>query len=442
MGLRLVLLLLLSVGLLSAFITVSPMPGTFDVAYIYVSGPGFVVVVGVDDEPRNVTLFTEDGYKTWMKNNPGSAAYNGVIRKGDVLIIDVPPGIYVLAVYPIPIGAEAKMYAKSYSGWAPVGVMSLPREPLATSAAVGYFEVRSLKARGFKPGGGDVVNGTSIQLNAMVALELADGQRQYYFVQNALSLHTDAEKYKFVVNIFNGTSKSGSFTGVVRGNGKFYWHVSAPSFYGYATREKRYSLPFSGLLLINVSAAGGEARVDFGYNVGGGVVWYDSVAIKPYAPVVRAYILAGPLVTPFHAAASLELVLCGLDADSPRAVLDEVDVRLALLVRDGARWRPAPRIFNFGLNTAEKVSLNVETQLVNGMVLITKGTYKPQLLAEDLPETEIPPSNASAKAQIDDYLLLAALILLAFAAAYRRRKSRPLGRGGRLSAGLTPTWCL
>jgi hypothetical protein len=37
----------------------------------------------------------------------------------------------------------------------------------------------------------------------------------------------------------------------------------------------------------------GVAKVDFGYNVGGGVVWYDSVTIKPHAPVEGAYIMAG-----------------------------------------------------------------------------------------------------------------------------------------------------
>jgi hypothetical protein len=149
--------------------------------------------------------------------------------------------------------------------------------------------------------------------------------------------------------------------------------------------------------LINVSAVNGVARIDFGYNVGGGAVWYDSVSIRPYAPVERAYILAGHAVTPIHTIASLELVLCGLDADSPRAELDDVDVGLALLVWGGGRWRPAPRVFNFGFNTAEAVSLNVETRLVNGTVRIAKGEFKPMLLAEEPPEPDIPPPYAAFK---------------------------------------------
>ena len=56
---------------------------------------------------------------------------------------------------------------------------------------------------------------------------------------------------------------------------------------------------------------GGVAKIDFGYNVGSGVVWYDSVSIRPYAPVEKAYILAGPVTTPIGTVASLELVLCG-----------------------------------------------------------------------------------------------------------------------------------
>jgi bifunctional DNA-binding transcriptional regulator/antitoxin component of YhaV-PrlF toxin-antitoxin module len=70
-------------------------------------------------------------------------------------------------------------------------------------------------------------------------------------------------------------------------------------------------LPFSGFLIVNVSAVGGVAKIDFGYNVGSGVVWYDSVSIRPYAPVEKAYILAGPVTTPIGTVASLELVLCG-----------------------------------------------------------------------------------------------------------------------------------
>jgi hypothetical protein len=428
---RLVLVLFLSAGVVFALVTVPPMPGDFSIARWSAEGPGFVAVVGIDDTPRNVTLFTEEGYDLWKKDKPGTAVYNGMLKRGDVLIIETPPGRYVLAVYPLPLfRGETKTYASSYSGWAPVGVTSLPREPTAFRAAAGYFEVRSIKARNE----GEVKDGASIQLNAIVVLELADGARQYYFAQNVLDLYTDAERYRFVAAVFNHTL-SGGFTGLVKGSGGLYWHVSAPSYYAYATREERYSLPLAGFLLINVTVAGGAARIDFGYNVGSGVVWYDSVAIKPYAPVERAYILTGPAVTssrppnvpitPFSASvgtiASLELVLCGLDADSPRAELEDVDVRLTLLVWDGGRWRPAPRIFNFGFNTAEAVSLNVETRLVNGTVRITRGAFKPMLLAEEPPEPDIPPPNAVTKPQADSWLLaaVAVFIILLFLGIYK-----------------------
>ena len=407
------------------------MYGDFRVAYKWVEGPGFVAVVGIDHVPRNVTLFTEEGFDSWMKDKPGTAVYNGVLRRGDFLIIETPPGRYVLAVYPQPIsGNRTQTYAKSYSGWAPVGVTSLPREPSAFGAAAGYFEIHRLKARNE----GEVKDGVSIQLNAMVVLELADGAKQYYFVQNVLDLYTDARKCRFVAAVFNHTL-SGGFTGLVKGSGRLYWHVSAPSYYGYATRKERYGLPLAGFLLINVTAVGGAARVDFGYNVGGGVVWYDSVAIKPYAPVERAYILAGPAVTssrppnvpitpfstPVGTIASLELVLCGLDADSPRAELEEVDVKLALLVWGGGRWRPAPRLYNFGFNTAEMVSLNVDARLVNGTVHITRGAFKPMLLAEEPPEPDVSPPNAAPKAQADGWILLAALAVAAGAVWVIRR---------------------
>jgi hypothetical protein len=310
--------------------------------------------------------------------------------------------------------------------------MSLPKEPLAFSAAAGYFEIHRLKARGYRYGMRPGENGTTIQLNTIVVLKLADGGKQYYFVQNALALRTDEERYSFVVNIFNNTSRF--FTGEVRGNGRILWHFAAPSYYGYMTREERLTLPLAGFLIINVSAVGGVARVDFGYNVGGGVVWYDSVAMRPYAPVEKAYVLAGHAITPIRTIASLELVLCGLDADSPWAELVDVDVRLALLVWGGAGWRPAPRIFNFGFNTAERVSLNVEARLVNGTVHVTKGEFKPQLLAEEPPAPDIPPPDAAFKPQADGWFLVAVAAFIFIVAGgiwMSRRASRARRRSFR-----------
>jgi hypothetical protein len=398
------------------------MRGDFTVAHWGAEGPGFVAVVGIDNEPHNITLFTKEGFDSWMKKNPGTAVYNGMLRRGDVLIIETPPGRYALAVYPLPfLRGRTQTYAASYSEWAPVGVMSLPKEPSAFGAAAGYFEVRRLKARGFEYGMRPGINGTSIQLNAIVVLELADGGRQYYFVQNTVSLLTDGGRYDFMVNIFNDTSKSEELShNAISGRGDVDWSIYAWSYYGYRTREERLSLPLAGFLLINVSVVGGVAKIDFGYNMGGGVVWYDSVSIKPYAPVERAYILAGHAITPIYSIASLELVLCAYGGGTFYAELEDVDVRLALLVWDGGRWRPAPRIFNFGFNTAEAVSLNVEAQLVNGTVRITRGAFKPMLLAEEPPEPDIPPPGVATKPQIDNWLFttVAATVVLLFLVVY------------------------
>ncbi|MFZ8837825.1 MAG: thermopsin family protease [Pyrobaculum sp.] len=465
MDLRTVLpIILLSAFLYAANITVSPVYDFFKVAYKYASGPGFAVAIGIDHKQYNITLFTEEGYRRWMNGTPGAAVYNGVLRWGDVLIIDVPPGRHVLAVYPIPFSFETQTYIMTHHEWAPVGVVSLGW--VKAEAVAGYFEIHRLKARGVAPSGKSGVNGTSIQLNAIVVLELADGGKQYYFVQNTLGLLTDERKYSFAVNIYNYTSGSGYLSrDAIRGRGGGYWSIYAPSYYGYKTREERYRLPFSGFLIINVSAVEGVAKVDFGYNVGGGVVWYDSVTIKPYAPVEGAYIMAGPVTTPAPRAAnvpitpfttlvgliaSLELVLCGYGVvterlgtsrvlvtsiDSRYAVLEEVDVRMALLVWNGSAWRPAPRIYNFGFNTEEEVALDVETQLVNGTVRITKGTFKPQLLALEPPEPEIPPPHAQFAAEtlaVDTYLPLA-LAAFIFAIASGVWIRRRVGRARRRS---------
>jgi len=74
MGRLSVLIMLLSACLLSAFIVVPPVRGDFDVVYWRAAGPGFVAAVGIDDAPRNITLFTEEGFNLWMKKNPGTNA--------------------------------------------------------------------------------------------------------------------------------------------------------------------------------------------------------------------------------------------------------------------------------------------------------------------------------------------------------------------------------
>jgi hypothetical protein len=463
-GKMLTALLLLATMLFAAsYITVPPMYGWFVVAHLPVKGPGYVVVVGGDYEQHNITLFTEEGFERWMNHTPGTAVYNGVVRRGDVLIIDTPPGDYVLAVYPVDFSSETQTYITTIRDWAPVGVMSLPRWPVGASAVAGYFEIRRLKARGVAPSGEKAVNGSTIQLNAVVTLDLADGQRQYYFVQNVLSLLTDEERYSFTLNIYNNTSQDiGLSDGAIKGKGKIYSSMSVPlwcngwtcrsvsalaSYYGYATEKEHYNLPFSGMLLINASAVGGVARIDFGYNAGGGVVWHDSVTIRPYAPVERAYIVFGAAPTPVHTLMSLELVLCGYGAvpdftgigtssETYRARLEDVDVDLALLVWNGTAWRPPPSIYNFGLNTGEEVTLDVDAQLVNGTVRITKGTFKPRLLAEEPPPPEIHIAARPSALQMGVYLLIAVFLLAVVLAVRRmRRRSRRLYRGGRLYGG-------
>jgi hypothetical protein len=62
---RLALILLLLAGAVFALITVPPMYGDFSIARWGVEGPGFVEVVGIDDEPHNITLFTKEGYDLW-----------------------------------------------------------------------------------------------------------------------------------------------------------------------------------------------------------------------------------------------------------------------------------------------------------------------------------------------------------------------------------------
>jgi hypothetical protein len=178
-------------------------------------------------------------------------------------------------------------------------------------------------------------NAFSIELNAYVEVKLANGQTQYYFVQNIVSRINDTLQVgDFVFNVTTYTLNLSP--SAIKGNGKEYRFIFPWSrFYAY---NMAGSVPFGWVTLeTSVSVENGSAVIRLyadGQN-------YDTVTITPSAPATSAYIVissnttfsAGPLV--------LELVFAGARWGY-NAVLRNGSIPLQLYVNADGVWVPPP----------------------------------------------------------------------------------------------------
>ncbi len=175
------------------------------------------------------------------------------------------PGNYVVVIYPAP-GSNCVAFVGPSQGLA-MGLTSLPSSPISTDEVLGYFGISSISAYNQNASQyGVPPDGASLQLNAVVALQLADGSTQYYLVQDILRLETQDRYYSVADIIWNETTTPSAFTGVAGNGGVTAYGVD--EVYEYSTPFSTYELPLSGYLIIDVRVSGGgSAVISFGYAV-------------------------------------------------------------------------------------------------------------------------------------------------------------------------------
>ncbi len=353
------------------------------------TSPGYIVLVSTDPHTFNLAVFTAQNYDLWLAGNAEPAIYYGSISYGDMVAIPITePGNYDVVIYPIPNipFIHIWIYAwKYYSLSLPIGIASFPKSPIITGEVEGYFEVSAISA--YNPNGESQYNvpnsGASLQLNAVVVVELANGQKQYYWAQDVIGFITDKDEFSIWDNVWNDTTWPSVLSSqAITGNGEIYLNKQTNSqYYYYGTPLNTYTLPMSGYLIMRAYQVDGSVRIDFGYELGsGGVVWYDHVTITPYEPVVNAYFETGARLSSDGLPLDAELVFAGY-ANYEWTNITNLSAELGLYYWNGSAWLPLPSDYDFGIHTAESAFTDVNVTVRNGLfVLSAPGSFTPSLV--------------------------------------------------------------
>jgi Thermopsin. len=379
-------LLLLSIAL-AADAQTAVQPCYCNISYVNFTftSPGYIVLASADPHTFNLAIFTAQNYDLWWAGKAEPAVYRGSVGYGDVIAAPIAePGNYTAVLYPIPnLQYDPQIYITGYNGTAlPIGVVSFPRSPIAAGAVRGYFHISAIRA--YNPNGerryGVPNSGAGLQLNAVVAVELADGRRQYYWAQDVVGLITDRNELSVWDNIWNDSGGPGALSGyAIAGNGQVY-SSSGGWYYGYTAFSGTYALPTGGYLVMRAYAAGGSVHVDIGYALGGGAVWYDRVTITPYVPAVNAHFEVGALLTGDGHPMDASLVFAGY-GNSEWTNFTDLRAELALEYWNGSAWLPLPNDYDAGPATGEAAFADVNVTVPNGrFVLTAPGPFTPGLL--------------------------------------------------------------
>jgi len=387
-SLVLAILLLLIALTANAQTVVQPCYCTWHYWNFTFTSPGYIVLASADPHTFNLAVFTARNYDLWWAGNAEPAVYYGSISYGDMVAIPITePGNYTVVIYPTPnLQYIPLVYAwRYYSLSLPIGIASFPRSPIITGGVEGYFEVSAISA--YNPNGESQYNvpnsGASLQLNAVVVVELANGQKQYYWVQDIISFITDRDEFHIWDNVWNYTTWPSVLSSqAITGNGEVYLYKQTNSqYYYYGTPFNTYTLPMSSYLIMRAYPVDGSVRIDFGYELGsGGVVWYDHVTIMPYEPVINAYFEVGAQMTSTYTPMDAELVFTGY-ANYEWTNITNISAELRLYYWNGSAWLPLPSDYDFGVYTGEAVFTDVNVTVHNGLfVLSAPGPFTPGLV--------------------------------------------------------------
>jgi hypothetical protein len=244
-----------------------PTSGYYCYWRVDLNSSGYVVVVDGSQGTYNLAVLTQQEYETWSGGRPTPAVYYSTVSYGAVLAIPVGAGDYVAVVYPLssPTCPSIGIGGKEYL---PIGIASYPLTPITTSELMGFFNITAINA--YNPSGesqfGVLNTGASLQFNAVLVVELANGQVQYYWMQDLLQFITNEMQVRAVDSITNLTSTPSILLNqTIRGNGNVYISSRQNYYYFYGTSFSSYSPPFAGYLIMKAYASGGVAHVDFGY---------------------------------------------------------------------------------------------------------------------------------------------------------------------------------
>jgi thermopsin len=395
------LLVVLALVVRAQAVVSPPTSGYYCTYSLNLNSSGYVVVVDGSQGTYNLAVLTQQEYETWRGGRPTPAVYYSTVSYGAVLAIPVGAGDYVAVVYPLssPTCPSIGIGGKEYL---PIGIASYPLTPISTSELMGFFNITAMSA--YNPSGesqfGVPNSGASLQFNAVLVVELANGQKQYYWVQNFPQFITNEEEFMMTDNVWNLTTSSSFLSNqTIVGNGIVYLS-GEQYYYSYTTSFSTYSLPFAGYLIMRAYASGGVAHVDFGYVIiqngshhPPSVVWFDNVTIIPYGQVSNAYFEVSTNLIETSTAyygEDAELVLVGY-GNYEWTQFSGLFADLAMVYWNGSAWVPLPRLFDFGIDTAEGSAPNISVSVSsNGFATVSLGSFSPGLVAGEVPTPALP----------------------------------------------------
>ncbi|MGC8607769.1 MAG: thermopsin family protease [Vulcanisaeta sp.] len=395
-----------------------PQPNVLFVPWnVTLSQPEYVVVYAGGCSPGNTStyVFTPGEYDLWYSGQAVNAVYAGTLMNGKPLPIQLSQGNYVVVVYPAPSNYATCLYL-TYGPSFGMGIVSLPLQPIRTNEVLGYFNISRISAYNTNGANYGVPNsGAGLQLNVVLVVDLVNGQKQYYWLQNVIQFLTHSQNYDFLDNVWNDTTALATLTSIA-GNGVVSNSTNGV-YYGYQSGYNTYNLPFAGYLIINVFTYYGTVIVQFGYVITQSslyqapqVVWYDKVYIRPYAPASRAYIeVYANNLTPAGYPMDAELVFTGY-ANGELTTFSNVNAKLALVYWNNSTWSPFPSVYSFSLDTLESAT-NLRVSMPGSFAVVTVdksnlGLINPNPQAPALPMTFINityPTGSSALYIIQTY---------------------------------------
>lgn len=288
--------------------------------------------------------------------------------------------------------------------------------------AIGYATLYSISAYNSTPPAKVNPYGASLQLNAMLQINTEMSSYQFW-LQNVISFITSGDYYYIDDNVWNSTSVFSFLTNSsVTGNGAVYFSDEKHGYYySYTVGGFNYTFPFSVILYIklqNITPNG--VIVSFGYNNGGGVIWYDNVTIH-VNDVTSAYMLIDPMnMTGGNQFYDLELVFGG-EGSGEYSYFNSLNASLALAMElpNGSYVYPYP-LYTFGSDTEESAD-NLQTVFVNGHAYVTLGNDNFYTQgASAVPELFFPNTESSLTIQSIEDIALALLIIAVVIWALRK----------------------
>ena len=181
----------------------------------------YAVLYNYGTEAYTIYLMTPSNFNALYHYEGTYAIGSWVLQPQSSIAIQIPSiGDYVvIALGSASCPSEPSVYAYFGNG-APIGVSSL--EPASTNEVLGFFNITAISA--YNPNGESRFNvpnsGASLQLSAILEVQLADGTTQYYWLQNAVQFRTSSDEFILTDAVWNFTSTEGLLSNAaVTGNG-------------------------------------------------------------------------------------------------------------------------------------------------------------------------------------------------------------------------------